>query len=49
MSRTYSQLSEGGEAELELEDDEQVFESGLTIRARPRGKKVLRLDALSGG
>jgi chromosome segregation protein len=45
----YAQLSEGGEAELLLEDEEQVFESGLTIKARPRGKKVLRLDALSGG
>lgn len=45
----YSQLSEGGEAELELENEENVFESGLTVRARPRGKKVLRLEALSGG
>ena len=45
----YAQLSEGGEAELLLEDEENVFDNGLTIRARPRGKKVLRLDALSGG
>jgi len=45
----YAQLSEGGEAELQLEDPESVFESGLTIRARPRGKKVLLLSALSGG
>ena len=45
----YGQLSEGGEAELLLEDEENVFDHGLTIRARPRGKKVLRLDALSGG
>lgn len=45
----YSQLSEGGEAELQLEDPENLFESGLTIKARPRGKKVLLLSALSGG
>ncbi len=45
----YAQLSEGGEAELKLEDDENIFDSGLTIKARPRGKKVLLLSALSGG
>jgi len=45
----YAQLSEGGEAELQLEDSEHLFESGLTIKARPRGKKVLLLSALSGG
>jgi len=45
----YSQLSENGEAELQLEDPENIFESGLTIKARPRGKKVLLLSALSGG
>jgi chromosome segregation protein len=45
----YGQLSEGGEAELQLEDSDNVFESGLTIKARPRGKKVLLLSALSGG
>jgi chromosome segregation protein len=45
----YSQLSENGEAELKLEDPESIFDSGLTIKARPRGKKVLLLSALSGG
>ncbi len=45
----YAQLSEGGEAEFQLEDPESLFESGLTIKARPRGKKVLLLSALSGG
>ena len=45
----YAQLSEGGEAELELEDQDNLFESGLTIKARPRGKKILLLSALSGG
>ncbi len=45
----YADLSEGGEAELILEDEENIFENGLTIKARPRGKKILRLPALSGG
>jgi len=45
----YAQLSEGGEAELQLEDPDALFESGLTIKARPRGKKILLLSALSGG
>ncbi len=45
----YAQLSEGGEAELLLEDEEHIFENGLTIKARPHGKKILRLSALSGG
>ena len=45
----YAQLSEGGEAELQIEDPENLFDSGLTIKARPRGKKVLLLSALSGG
>jgi len=45
----YADLSEGGEADLQVEDPENVFDSGLTIKARPRGKKVLRLSALSGG
>ncbi len=45
----YAQLSEGGEGELQLENPENLFESGLTIKAKPRGKKVLLLSALSGG
>jgi chromosome segregation protein len=45
----YARLSEGGEAELQLENPDDIFSSGLTIKARPRGKKVLLLSALSGG
>jgi chromosome segregation protein len=45
----YADLSEGGEAELVLEDEENIFENGLTIKARPHGKKILHLSALSGG
>ncbi|MBN1280801.1 MAG: hypothetical protein JXA00_04045, partial [Candidatus Thermoplasmatota archaeon] len=49
FKEVYAQLSEGGEAELLLENEESVFDGGLTIKARPHGKKVLRLAALSGG
>ena len=45
----YADLSEGGEAELQVENPDNIFEGGLTIKARPRGKKILRLSALSGG
>ncbi len=45
----YEELSSGGEAELILENPDSPFEGGLLIKARPKGKKVLRLDALSGG
>jgi chromosome segregation protein len=45
----FSKLSPGGEAELLLENPESPFEGGLIIKARPRGKKILRLESLSGG
>jgi len=49
FKQIYSDMSEGGEAELLLENPDSVFDGGLTIKARPRGKKILRLSALSGG
>jgi len=49
FKKIYPQLSEGGEGELQLEDPDKIFENGLTIKAKPRGKKVLLLSALSGG
>jgi len=45
----YGRLSEEGEADLILENEQEIFDSGLTIKARPHGKKVLYLNALSGG
>ncbi len=45
----FQQLSEGGEAEMLLENEENPFEGGLIIRARPAQKRFLRLEALSGG
>ncbi|MCK4614022.1 MAG: chromosome segregation protein SMC, partial [Thermoplasmata archaeon] len=45
----YAILSNGGSAELIIENPENPFEGGLLISARPRGKKVHYLNALSGG
>jgi len=45
----YKEISNGGEAELIMENLEDPFAGGLHINARPPGKKVLRVDALSGG
>jgi chromosome segregation protein len=49
FSRVYNELSEGGEAELVLENYEEPFEGGLIIKAKPHNKRVHRLEALSGG
>ena len=47
--RIYAELSGGGEGELRLDNPESPFEGGMQIIARPRGKKVYRIEALSGG
>ncbi|MBU0953653.1 MAG: chromosome segregation protein SMC [Nanoarchaeota archaeon] len=44
----YKQLHGGGEATLSLEQLENM-ENGLQISAKPPGKKLLSIDALSGG
>ncbi|MEE9150945.1 MAG: chromosome segregation protein SMC [Thermoplasmata archaeon] len=49
FKKIFAELSVGGEAELILENPESLFEGGLIIKARPRGKKILRLESLSGG
>ena len=38
-----------GNGQLILEDPETVFNGGLIIKAQPRGKKMQRLEAMSGG
>jgi chromosome segregation protein len=45
---TFADLS-FGQGELILEDPEEVFNGGLIIKAQPRGKKMQRLEAMSGG
>ncbi|MGC9059740.1 MAG: chromosome segregation protein SMC, partial [Thermoplasmata archaeon] len=47
--RIYGELSDGGEAELVLENPDNPFDGGLHIKAKPRNKKVTRLESLSGG
>jgi len=49
FSRVYAELTEGGEAELALENPEKPFEAGLILKVKPAHKKALRLEALSGG
>ncbi|MFX1474864.1 MAG: AAA family ATPase [Promethearchaeota archaeon] len=44
----YRQLADG-EGELELENPENPFLGGIRMKARPQGKRVQYLDALSGG
>ncbi len=43
----YKQI--GGLGKLRLENKENPFEGGLLIDASPKGKKLLSLDAMSGG
>jgi len=49
FKHVYAELSDGGEAELILENAEDPFQAGLIVKVRPPNKKVLRLEALSGG
>jgi len=44
----FARLSDGS-GELVLEDPEDPFAGGLTMKARPADKPVQRLDAMSGG
>lgn len=45
----YAKLSGGGEAFMGLEADEDPFLGGLSINAKPKNGKLLRLESLSGG
>lgn len=45
----YSELSGGGEAYMKLENEMDPFSGGLSINAKPKNGKLLRLEALSGG
>jgi chromosome segregation protein len=44
----FAELSDG-DGHLALEDPENPFAAGLTLIAHPRGKKVRRLESMSGG
>ena len=49
FKQIYEQLSGGGEAFMGLENEDDPFLGGLTINAKPKNGKLLRLEALSGG
>src|SRR5437899_4634649 len=49
FTRVYAEPSEGGEADLVLENPQDPFLAGLVMKVKPAHKKVLRLEALSGG
>ncbi len=44
----YKEL-ESGDADLRIEDESDIFNSGLIIEARPKGKDLQNIDAMSGG
>ncbi|KTG10651.1 chromosome segregation protein SMC [Haloprofundus marisrubri] len=48
FQRIFERLS-AGSGELHLEDPEDPFEGGLTMKAQPADKPIQRLDAMSGG
>ncbi|MCJ7509083.1 MAG: chromosome segregation protein SMC [candidate division Zixibacteria bacterium] len=45
----FAQLFEGGEADVVLQPDMDVLESPIEISARPRGKRLVNINQLSGG
>ena len=49
FSRIFQKLSPGGSAKMILDRPDRPFEGGVSIEARPRGKKISSLEILSGG
>lgn len=49
FSKIFAGLFEGGEAKIILIEGEDILDAGIEIVAKPRGKKWLSLEALSGG
>jgi chromosome segregation protein len=49
FQRTYQELFEGGKADLQLMDENDLLETGVEIIAQPPGKKPQTLSLLSGG
>ena len=47
--RIFSDLFDGGKADLILEEGKDILESGLEIVAQPPGKKLSSINLLSGG
>ncbi len=49
FEETFKKLSPGGMAHLLLENPEDPFAGGLEIQAKPKGKELQNMSALSGG
>jgi len=49
FSAVFQKLSPGGSAKMILDRPDKPFEGGISIEARPRGKKISSLEILSGG
>ncbi len=49
FKKIFSRLFDGGRADLMLEDDNDVLNSGVNIFAEPPGKKFQSISLLSGG
>ncbi len=51
FSRRFKELytEENSEAEIELEEEDKPLETGLLIEAKPAGKSIKNIDAMSGG
>lgn len=49
FGEVFSELFEGGKAMLSLTDPEDVLNTGIEMHVQPPGKKILHLEALSGG
>lgn len=49
FKESFVQLFDGGDAELILEDESNILESAIEIKAQPPGKNVKSINLLSGG
>lgn len=49
FTENFTKLFGGGRAQLTLEDEDDVLNSGIIIEAQPPGKKLQMLSLLSGG
>lgn len=49
FGETFHRLFRGGEAEMRLQDEDDLLESGIEIVARPPGKRLQNIMLLSGG
>ena len=49
FDKVFKELFGGGQANLELMDDEDILEAGIKIIAQPPGKKLQNMMQLSGG